>query len=291
MERREWVPVSIVCHQLEEWLEQGRPVDFITFSGSGEPTMHSRLGELIDWIKQRTSIPVAVITNSAHLHDAEVRADLRSADVVLPSLDTVDEAVFQKLNRPAPGLTVEMILEGLRALRREYTGQIWLEVMLCRGINDSQPQLRRLAIYLNELRPDRIQINTPVRPGAEAIAQPCTEEQLEQARLIFGPRAEIIASVPLAASAPAHHSRPADGMAEGGAVQMDADLGSRVIGHLRRRPATIEDLAVSLQADAGHVQRIVDDLIAAGSARHEERDGRSFVVMIHQPPAGGRWTN
>lgn len=272
-ERREWVPTSAVLAQLESWLEYDGRADYLTFSGSGEPTMHTGLGEIIAWLKERTRIPIAVITNAAHLSDPEVRESLMMADVVLPSLDAVDEEIFQKVNRPAEGLTVRLILDGLREFRRNYMGEIWLEVMLCRGVNDGERHLGQLAIYLNSLRPDKIQINTPVRPGAESMAQPCPAETLERARVRFGPRAEIIAS----GGALPFQRHQRDGVRDDGEEER-VHLESRIREHVLRRPATVEDLAVSLDAPQDQVREIAEAMVGLGVARIERRDGLDFVV-------------
>ena len=135
VERKEYVAIEPVISELKSRIAKGLQADFITISGSGEPTLNSRLGDLIGEIKKITNIPIAVLTNGTLFFDASVRADCAKADVVLPSLDAGDEATFQKINRPHKDISIEKLISGLCQFRREYKGQIWLEVFFIEGIN------------------------------------------------------------------------------------------------------------------------------------------------------------
>jgi len=144
IERKDYVPVESVLAELKDNLAQAIKADFITISGSGEPTLNSRLGELIDGIKKLTSIPVAILTNGTLLYRQDVRADCCCADVVLPSLDAADEQTFQKINRPHPELSIKKLIEGLCTFRDEYAGQIALEVFLIDGFNTDTEQIAKI---------------------------------------------------------------------------------------------------------------------------------------------------
>ena len=146
--------------------------DYITLSGSGEPTLNTNIGEIIRRIKEITSTPVAVLTNGSLLSSNEVRRDLSEADVVLPSLDAITPALFEYINRPHPSLKIEEIISGLIQFRKQYRGQIWLEVVFCRGVNDDKEEIEKLKGVIERIQPDRIQLNTPVRPPAEEFAYP-----------------------------------------------------------------------------------------------------------------------
>lgn len=167
-------------------------VDHITFSGSGEPTLHRSIGRLIRAVKQMTGSTIVVITNSAALIDPKVRRDVAAADIIVPSLDAVTQDVFEKIDRPVKGIKVREIIRALALLRRLFKGEIWLEVMLLRGINDSSEYLKRMQKVFARLAPDRIQINSPVRPPAESWVRPSTKKTLQNARKIFGPLSEIL---------------------------------------------------------------------------------------------------
>jgi wyosine [tRNA(Phe)-imidazoG37] synthetase (radical SAM superfamily) len=191
--RQSYVPPEEIHYELERALSDSekRP-DFVTLSGSGEPTLNTAIGEVIRGVKEITSLPVAVITNSSFLSLEEVRKDVAKADLVVPSLDAVTPALFEYINRPHPSLNIKQIVAGLIQFRRQYRGQIWLEILFCRGVNDSREEVEKMRAVIERIEPDRIQLNTPVRPPAEDFAFPLTLAQLEEIRGRFGDKAEII---------------------------------------------------------------------------------------------------
>jgi len=240
-ERAEFVPFEEVCAELERWLKEDGAADCITFAGSGEPTLYSRLGELIAFIKTRTKIPVIVLSNGTLLHRPDVRAELLKADVVKVSLSAWDDASFQKINRPAPGLTFEQVLSGERDFRSVFRGELWLEVFLIEGINALTEQVLKIAAAAAELRPDKIHLNTAVRPPAEAEARPLTKEKLEALCGFFTPRAEVIASF----SADA-----------GSAAGLDVE---KLVSLICRHPATAAQLAQSFGVEPSVIIPLLDD--------------------------------
>jgi wyosine [tRNA(Phe)-imidazoG37] synthetase (radical SAM superfamily) len=248
--RAEFVPARAVLAQVRKAVASGQRIDAITFSGSGEPTLNSGIGTIIRGIKRSTRIPVVVLTNSSCLTSPGVRRDLRQADIVVPSLDAADEAVFRKVNRPHAGLTAAGIVAGLAAFRREFPGQIWLEIMLVRGVNDGPRHLRKLKAAAELIRPDRIQLNTVVRPPAVKSARPLGPAEMEKIRKVFGEGAEVIADFNATArSAPA-------GAAE-----------AAVLAVVGRRPVTTGDLALSLGRPVEEVGDLLEGLGSAGKIR------------------------
>ena len=165
--RKSWMPVDEIIAELKNKLLT-KP-DFITLSGSGEPTLYSDCGLLIEKIKQITDVPVAVITNGSLLFMPQVREDLKRADVVMPTLVAGDEETFKKINRPTPEITFDKMLQGLIDFRREFTGKYWLEVFIIAGLNDSDEQIDKIAKCIDKIRPDKVQINTVTRPPAESV--------------------------------------------------------------------------------------------------------------------------
>ncbi|HPD61357.1 MAG TPA: radical SAM protein, partial [Thermodesulfobacteriota bacterium] len=203
--------------------------DYITLGGSGEPTLHSHLGTIIAEIKKLTSIPVAVLTNSSLLYRDDVKDDLLQADVILPSLDTVSPSLFTYLNRPHPSLDIKKIIQGLIDFRKLFTGQIWLEVLFCRGINDAEEEAMRLYEVIREISPDKIQLNTLDRPPAEDNVFPVSRETLKRIRKFFGEKAEIITG-----------ALPED-------VPDDlADRKKRIYNLVKRRPCTFDEISLTL---------------------------------------------
>lgn len=229
VERKEYVPAGVILSQLEEILSSNPKVDYITLSGSGEPTLNSGIGEVIRGIKGVTSIPVAVLTNGCFLYDEEVRRDLLIANAVLPSLDAVREKTFQAVNRPHQLLDIHGIVKGLKSLRREFKGKIWLEVMLVKGVNDSLPEIKGLKRVISQVEPDRVQLNTVARPPSEEFANPLSEAELEQRKDLLGGNCEIIAHSD--EERPVPHSKAGE---------------TAIIELLRRRPVTLQEISTSL---------------------------------------------
>lgn len=186
-ERREYVPTDRVIAELDAYLATAPDLDYVTFAGSGEPTLHTGIGEIIAFIKDRyPRYRVAVLTGSALLPDPEVRAALMRADLVVPSLDAVSEAVFRSLNRPCPGLTAGQVVEGLLAFAREFPGEIRLEVFIVPGENDTEDEVRRLRDAVAAIDPDRVQVNTLDRPGTDIRVRPASPPALERIAAVLG---------------------------------------------------------------------------------------------------------
>jgi len=194
--RKEYVAIGDILDEFRAWLRDNpqeiSQLDYITLSGSGEPTLNARIGELITEIKKLCAVPVALITNAALLSQEAVRRQVESADLVVPSLDAVTPEVFARINRPLPEIRVENVIAGLIALRQEYKGKIWLEVMVVSGVNDDLRHIRKLQEYVELIRPDKIQLNSPVRATAVEGVSSADKRKLEKIKEILGDRAEII---------------------------------------------------------------------------------------------------
>ena len=174
LQRESFLDLDLAIRELRERLAQLQgEVDYITLAGSGEPTLNSGLGDLVSRIKGLTQIPVAVLTNSSLLPDPEVRKELQEVDLIVPSLDAVSQRVFEQINLPVKGIRAGEILESLIALRKEFHGQIWLEILFCRGINDHTAEVEQLHQAVKAIGPDQIQLNTVVRPPAVEGILPC----------------------------------------------------------------------------------------------------------------------
>ncbi|TET74340.1 MAG: radical SAM protein [Candidatus Heimdallarchaeota archaeon] len=181
-ERKMFFPVQNIVKEVKKALEKEHVIDYITIVGDGEPTLYLGLGELIEEIKAFTNIPVAVITNGALLYDQEVRKELLLSDVVLPTLDAVEERMFRIINRPHKDLKLELIIEGMRKFREEFSNQIWMEVMLVKDKNDSKETTLAIKEILDELKVDKTFINVPIRPPAESWVKIPTNEVLAEAQ-------------------------------------------------------------------------------------------------------------
>ena len=194
IERCSFFPVRDILAAVRSAVRPSPP-DFLTFSGEGEPTLNRDIGRIIRRLKREFSIPVAVITNSTLLTDPQVRRDLYAADLVIPSLDAADQHDFARVDRNHRDLSAKDIVEGLKRFRRGYRGRIWLEIMLVKGVNDSVEHVVALRKAAWEIKPDRVQLNTVVRPPAEKFARPMSHDDLEQIQCLFGPNTDIIGEV------------------------------------------------------------------------------------------------
>jgi wyosine [tRNA(Phe)-imidazoG37] synthetase (radical SAM superfamily) len=195
-ERKEYVNIEEVLGELKGWLQnnpqEAGNLNYITISGSGEPTLNIKIGEVIREIRKISSFPIAVVTNASLLDYAEVRRALLEADLIVPSLNTVIPEILSRLNRPRQEIKVEQIINGLISLRKEFKGRIWLEVMVVKGVNDSLGQIRKLKHAIDKINPDKIQINSPVRSTAEPNVLPADKRKLEKIKEILGEKCEII---------------------------------------------------------------------------------------------------
>lgn len=179
--RKLYYPVEEILDEFNTTMKNGVEFDVVTIVGEGEPTLYLGLGELIWGIKQNTQKPVAVITNGALFYDEQLRKELYGADIVLPTMDAYDEETFKIINRPHGSITFDQIRKGLRAFSKEYSGQLWIEIMLMDGINDDDYSLDQYVKELKNLEYDRLYINTPIRPPAESHVKPLDHKKMKHA--------------------------------------------------------------------------------------------------------------
>jgi len=195
-ERKEYVQAAEIILELKSWMQNNpqatKELKFVTLSGLGEPTLNTCIGELIDQVKNITGSKIAVITNSTLLGDQAVRQGLWKADLIVPSLDAVDLEIFKQINRPHAGIKLNEIIDGLVALRKEFHGQIWLEIMLIAGMNDDLGHIEELKKAIWRINPDKIQLNSPVRSTAEKNVFAVEKAKLEKIKEILGDKAEIL---------------------------------------------------------------------------------------------------
>ena len=195
IEKSEYIKVSQIIDELKVWLESNKEtaqgLEYITLSGSGEPTLNAKFGELISEIKKITPLKVALLTNASLLCDPQVRGQVWQADLIVPSLDAVTQELFVKVDRPHSSLNIEDIINGLVALRREFRGKIWLEIMLVKGVNDDIRHIRKLKEVIERINPDKIQLNSPVRTTADAGVLAVGKPKLRKIKEILGEKVEL----------------------------------------------------------------------------------------------------
>lgn len=262
--RGDFVDIDAVLAEIKQKLDAGLKADYITLGGSGEPTLNSRLGDLIDGIRRLTDIPVAVLTNGTLFYREDVRAECARADVVAPSLDAGDAATFEAVNRPNPDITIEKLVWGLEQFRKEFRGQIWLEVFLIADVNTDTEEIERIKSLIGQIRPDKVHLNTAVRPPAEPDVRAVPREVLDKIAGQIGGVCEVIGEAPA-------------GLSERHEARAEAD----VISVLSRRPCTIEDICTGLGMDRNEAVKHVARLRETGIVTSEQRGD---VTYFHIRP-------
>lgn len=194
--RSEYVKISEIIDEVKEWLSSHKDdlptLDYITLSGSGEPTLNIKISDLINQLKGLSPAKIAIITNSSLLGDAALRREILGADLIVPSLDAVVQELFVKVNRPHQDIKIDEIINGLISLRKEFRGKIWVEVMLIKGLNDDIRYIRKLKSVIDEINPDKIQINSPVRATPDQGVFSVDKSKLKKIKDALGDKAEIL---------------------------------------------------------------------------------------------------
>ncbi|MFA5287029.1 MAG: radical SAM protein [Candidatus Omnitrophota bacterium] len=194
--RSEYVKISEILDELREWFSNHKgnlsSLDYITLSGSGEPTLNMGISSLIIELKKLSPVKIALITNSSLLTDASLRQEILGVDLIVPSLDAVTQELFVQVDRPYQDIKIEDIINGLISLRKEFKGKIWVEVMLIKGLNDDIRHIRKLKEVIDRINPDKIQINSPVRTTSDKGAFSVDKSKLKKIKDILGDKAETI---------------------------------------------------------------------------------------------------
>ncbi|MEN6395527.1 MAG: radical SAM protein [Methanoregula sp.] len=267
--RSEFFPAGEVIAELDTVLAQKPTLDYVTLAGSGEPTLSLSLGKIITHLKTTyPEYPVAVLTNGSLFSDPDVRSDVSKADLVIPTLTSTNQETFERIHRPAPGLSVTRIIRGLVELRKEFSGQLWLEVFLVPPLNTSAGELAATRDAIAEIRPDRIQINTLDRPATEAWVTAPDPVELRRIRAYFsegGIPTDVVGAVTVGPEIP--------GIGE--------SLPSQILKTLKRRPCTVEDLAAITGSHHQEVSKCLFGLLATGSV-NTKRGKRGVFYYARQ---------
>jgi wyosine [tRNA(Phe)-imidazoG37] synthetase (radical SAM superfamily) len=248
IQRSEYVPVEAVLTEVKTKLARGPKPDYISLAGSGEPTLHARIGDLIDGIRRLTRVPVAVLTNGSLLWVTDVQEALMEADLVMPSLDAGDEAVFQRVNRPRPEISFQAMVDGLAAFTARFRKLVWLEVLLVEGLNGNEKEVEKIAALARRIQPGRVQLNTVSRPPAEASVKPVAANQLSAWCKFFPKAVEVISA-----------AIPQNPLPAGLAEVTDEEI----LDLLARRPCTPQGVAAGLNL---HLQEATKRLHALANA-------------------------
>lgn len=261
IERQSFFNPKEILSEVRSYCEQGGRADYFTISGSGEPTLYLGIEEVIEGLKAIGDIPVAVITNGSLLWQKEVQSALLSCDLLVPSLDSANEDSFRYINEPFPSLELPRIISGMADFCSKFKGRVWLEIMLLDGLNTFPKELGGLKEAIERINPDRVQLNTPVRPTRSGLAKPVDIDTLKSIAAVFGDKAEVIA-----------------GFKPKACVQESEADDKRVLGLLKRRPCRVWDLAAALGVSPLLLEKALERLERQGCVHHARKDGELFFT-------------
>ncbi|RLC57066.1 MAG: radical SAM protein [Candidatus Cloacimonadota bacterium] len=265
IERKEYIPVNEVIDELKDYLDQKPELDFVTFSGQGEPTLNSGLGRVINFIKDNYSeYKVAVITNGTLFWDDKVRLEVARADVLLPSLDAVSRDSFLKINRPNKNLNNDKIVEGLIKLGKEFKGKIYLEIFFVPNLNNTKEELTLLKEIATKIQPDLIQLNTLDRPGTEDFVKAVTKEELKKIKEFFEP-------LPIEIIAKAETRKQIQ--------SFNKNIEEQILETIKRRPCTDIDLTEILDIHLNELNKYLSELIGSKKIESEHLDRGLFFKI------------
>ncbi|MEA1945894.1 MAG: radical SAM protein [Thermodesulfobacteriota bacterium] len=260
--RKEYVPTDIVLSELKEWLNKDGRADYITLSGSGEPTLHSRFGEVLEFIRANSKIPAVLLSNGTMLNLLAVRAAAACANVVKVSLSAWNQASYEWVNRPHPQLRFDHLIKGQKDFRAQFKGQLWMEIFLIAGTNSTPANVRKIADLAKEIGPDRIHLNTAVRPPSEDYAAALSEKRMEALTDLFHPTAEIIAEFK------AKHANH---------VQADQET---IFSMLQRRPCTADQIADVFDMHLNEVSKYLGKLMRTGQICSELKKRAVYYSVV-----------
>jgi len=240
----------LIIPELQDYLSQKPKLDYITFSGAGEPTLNSGIGKIISFLKTEFSeYKIALLTNGILFSSRRIRNEIIDVDLILPSLDAASEIAFQKINRPVKGVNVNDVIKGLVDLRKEFSGDIWLEIFLVPDINDTKQELTLLKNAVTRINPDKVQLNSLDRPGTEPWIESINREKIVQIAEFFKPLPVEIITQP---------------KQKNKAENFNQNITEQILDTIRRRPCTADDLEAILALNTIDLDRYLNILLDKG---------------------------
>ena len=259
--------VDEIIYELKEALLNNKNIDYITFTGSGEPTLYKDLKKLIYEIKQITDIPVCIITNGSLLYKQEMRSNLLLADLIIPSLDAGNEETFKLIDNPNKEIDFDKMVEGLIEFKKVFKGEYWLEIFLLKDINDNEDELDDIIKIVKKIKPDRIQLITATRRVANEKAKALSDEELKKIKKYFNSKSDIEIDIPNISENHKGNTR----------ILTEDDI----VNFLIRQPDTAYIIAKSFNENERKVKELLDLLIKKNKVREEIVNGVvSYAVNI-----------
>jgi len=271
--RKNYVSPELVKTELSAILTKAPHIDHITFSGSGEPTLHKSIGDIIDFLHKRyPQYRVAVLTNGTLFYRKDIREQLRTVDVLKVSLDGVSDEVFHHINRPCSGLQIDRVIDGLMQFRKTFSKQFWIEVFLVPGVNDTPNELSKLKHTIEFLNPHKIQLNTMDRPGTESWVKAEDREKLEEISAYLFNADIIIAPPEIDKTDEIVFSYQQKSL-------LNPQISERILATIKRRPCTIDDMARFLSVNTEEIKFHLDVLVKTGKVIRKEMPRGAFYQM------------
>ena len=265
LDRKEYILFEKIKEELTHYFNNNPDPDYITFSGSGEPTLNIIIEDVLFFIKQnRPNIPIAVLTNGTLLFDKNVRKAILNADVVLPSLDAATNDVFRKINRPVDDLIFDKYIQGLIDFKKEFKGKIWLEIFILPDYNNTDNELTELKKVILKINPDSIQLNTLDRPGTVSNLRGATREEMQ--RVVDFWKLDNVAII-------------SSSQERRNIQSFRSDIETTIIETISRRPCTLEDLTKILGMHVNEINKYLDVLEAEKKIKHIEQERGVFYQI------------
>ncbi len=265
VQRKEYVPTKTVLSELKHFLTSNPKLDYITFSGSGEPTLHSGIGEIVSYLKNNhPSYKIALLTNGTLFNQPKIRQEVKGIDLILPSLDGVSDKVFRKINQPFQELSIKNIIEGLAKLRTEFSGTMWLEIFIVPGLNDTEEEVKLLRQAVHSIKPDQVQLNTLDRPGTANWVKAVTKDELKKIAAQLDWETIIIANFQKREQIASYN----------------ADTESLILQTLKRRPCTTDDLSAVLGLHPNELNKYIEALLKREKIRSVFMNRGTFFRLV-----------
>lgn len=268
LRRREYVKTADVIEELDQFLIHSPALDYITFSGAGEPTLHSGIGIVMRHLKENyPKYKICLLTNGTLLGNDELLNELLPLDLIIPSLDAAIESIFQKVSRPISGISVSELIDSFVKFRKSSKALFWLEIFVLPGVNDSAVSIKALAEAVRRIKPDKIQLNTLDRPGAETWVRKANEDELKPFIRVF----EMFVPVEVI-------GRYTIGNVENDFLMKNGSVG-RIIELIRRRPCTLEDITKALYLSRDEALSLLKPLVEDGRVKTEQLERGCFYKI------------
>ncbi|MFA7057464.1 MAG: radical SAM protein [Candidatus Cloacimonadales bacterium] len=271
-EPQELVNLEEVIKELDEYISNNPKLNYITFSGAGEPLLYSKIGELINYIKAKyPQYKLALITNSSHISRSDIQDELLKLDMIMPSLDSVNQDIFESINRPHPSIKIADIIANLIEFNKNFTGEMWLEIFFIPDLNDLAPELEAMRDVIIKINPERVQLNALDRPGTEPWVIQEDFNKLEEIKAFFeaGIPSSIMVEVIKKVNQELYDNNPDS-----------IETEDKIISTITRRPCTAQDLSQMLNVHINAINKVLHKLIEKKKIEGIHQDRGIFYKIV-----------